>query len=83
MFTRLSLFQKHYELIATDLSKQQILKADPKAMQQINFTGNLDRGEGKDDHLMTEHRKNLLSKGLNFAIPPKNVNYADYLLPFQ
>ena len=25
----------------------------------------------------------MLSRGLNFAIPPKNVNYADYLLPFE
>ena len=25
----------------------------------------------------------LLSKGLNFAIPPKDINYADYLLPFD
>ena len=30
-------------MIAIDLSKQQALDADPKAIQQINFTGNLDR----------------------------------------
>ena len=30
-------------LIAVDLSKQQVLDADPKAIQQINFTANLDR----------------------------------------
>ena len=30
-------------MIAVDLSKQQALDADPKAIQQINFTGNLDR----------------------------------------
>ena len=34
-------------------------------------------------HSLTEHEKSLLSRGLNFAIPPKNVNYADYLLPFE
>ena len=28
-------------MIAIDLSKQKALDADPKAMQQINFTGNL------------------------------------------
>ena len=28
-------------MIAIDLSKQQALDADPKAKQQINFTGNL------------------------------------------
>ena len=36
-------FQKHYKMIATDLSKQQALDTDPKAIQQINFTVNLDR----------------------------------------
>ena len=30
-------------MIAVDLSKQQALDADPKAIQQINFTVNLDR----------------------------------------
>ena len=29
------------EIIAIDLSKQQELDSDPKALQQINFTGNL------------------------------------------
>ena len=45
MFIRLSLFQKNYKLIAIDLSKQKKLDADPKAIQQINFNGNLDRLE--------------------------------------
>ena len=31
---------------AIDLSKQQALDADLKAIQQINFTGNLNREEG-------------------------------------
>ena len=30
-------------MIAVHLSKQQALDADPKAIQQINFTANLDR----------------------------------------
>ena len=30
-------------MIAIDLSKQQALDADPKAIQQINFTANLNR----------------------------------------
>ena len=34
--------KKNYKMIAIDLSKQQALDADPKAIQQINFTGNLD-----------------------------------------
>ena len=30
-------------MIAVDLSKQQALAADPRAIQQINFTANIDR----------------------------------------
>ena len=30
-------------MIAIDLSKQQALDVDPKAIRQINFTANLDR----------------------------------------
>ena len=36
-------FKENYKLIAIDLSKQQELDADPRAIQQINFTANLDR----------------------------------------
>ena len=36
-------FKEHYNLIAIDLRKQQAHNADPKAVQQINFTGNLDQ----------------------------------------
>ena len=35
-------FKEYYKLIAIDLSKQQKLDGDPKAIQQINFTGNLE-----------------------------------------
>ena len=37
--------KSHYKQIAINLSKQQTLDTDPKAMQQINFTWNLDRKE--------------------------------------
>ena len=37
-------------MIAIDLSKQQALDADPKAIQQINFTGNLNRGENVNNN---------------------------------
>ena len=34
-------FKEYYKLTAIDLSKQQALDTDPKAIQQINFTVNL------------------------------------------
>ena len=37
-------FNEYYKMIAIDLSKQPTLDADPKAIQEINFTGNLERG---------------------------------------
>ena len=40
LFTRLSLFKEYYKLIIIYLSKQQKIDADPKAIQQISFTGN-------------------------------------------
>ena len=38
-----SYFKDNYKMIAIDLSKQQALDVDPRAIQQINFTANLDR----------------------------------------
>ena len=35
-------------MIEIALSKQQALDADPKAIQQINFTGNLSRKNAED-----------------------------------
>ena len=34
-------------------------------------------------HVLTDAQTSLLSKGLNFAIPPKRVKYENYLLPFE
>ena len=39
-------FNKYQKLIAIYLRKQQKLDTDPKAIQQINFIGNLGRAEG-------------------------------------
>ena len=36
-------FKKNYKMIAVDLNKQQAIDADPTAIQQTNFTANLDR----------------------------------------
>ena len=41
-FLHFPYFQKSYKFMARNLSKQQAFDVDPKAMQQINFTGNID-----------------------------------------
>ena len=43
-------FNKYYKLIVIDLTEQQELDADPKAIQQINFTGNLNRSQNVNDN---------------------------------
>ena len=37
-------------MIVIDLSKQQAIDADLKSIQQINFTGNLNRGKDANDN---------------------------------
>ena len=69
MITQLDVYQiirilkKYYKLIAIDLSKQQKLDADPKAIQQIN-TGNLDRAESWTTFFIIEEAKKTV---LNFS----------------
>ena len=41
-------------MIAIDLSKQQKLDADPRAIQQINFNANLDRAQNKTFFIIEE-----------------------------
>ena len=45
-------FKDRYKITAIDLSKQQALDTDPKTIQQINFTGNLNRAEEVNDNTM-------------------------------
>ena len=44
-------------MIAVDLSKQQALDANPKAIQQINFTANLDRADNTRFYFILEKAK--------------------------
>ena len=53
-------FKKYYKMIAIDLSKQQALDADPKAIQQINFTANLDRADNTRIYFILEEAKETI-----------------------
>ena len=50
-------------MIAIDLSKQQGLDADPRAIQQINFRLNLDRANTRIYFILEEAKETVL----NFA----------------
>ena len=54
-------FKNYYKMIAIDSSKQQqTLDADPKPMQQINFTGNLDRDGNTATFFIIEEAKETI-----------------------
>ena len=53
-------FANTYKMIAVDLSKQQALDADPRAIQQINFTANLDRAGNTRVYVILEEAKEAI-----------------------
>ena len=55
-------FKNYYKMIARDLSKQQALDADPKPIQQINFTENLDRSGNTRIYFILEEAKETIFK---------------------
>ena len=57
-------FKDSYKMIAVDLSKEPALDADPRAIQQTNFTANLDRTSNTRIYFILEEAKETI---LNFA----------------
>ena len=53
-------FANTYKMIAVDLSKQQALDADPRAIQQIDFTANLDRAGNTRVYFILEEAKETI-----------------------
>ena len=63
-------FKYYYKMIAIDLSKQQALVDDPKVIQQINFTGNLNQRGGATMFFIIEEAKETI---LDFSQGTVNV----------
>ena len=57
-----SYVKENYKLIAVDLCKQQALDADPKAIQQINFSANSDRDGNTKMFFIKEKAKETVSE---------------------
>ena len=55
-----SYFKENYKMIAIDLSRQNELDADPRAIQQINFTANLDRAGNTTMFFIIEEAKETI-----------------------
>ena len=53
-------FKNYYKMTAIDLSKQQALHADPRAIQQINFIANLGRAGNTRIYFILEEAKETI-----------------------
>ena len=50
-------FKSYHKMITVDLIKQQAVGVDPKAIQQINFTANVNRGGNTRLYFILEEEK--------------------------
>ena len=55
-------------MIAVDLSKQQALDADPMAIQQLNFTANLNRAGNTRIYFILEEAKETILEFLQGTV---------------
>ena len=55
-------FKDTYKMIVVDLNKQQALDSDPRTIQQINFTANLDRAGNTRIYFILEEAKESILK---------------------
>ena len=76
-------FKNHYKMIALDLSKQQALDADPRVIQQINFTviqqinfTNLDRNGNTSMFFIIEEAKETALNAIELNMIFLNTKYS-------
>ena len=74
-----SYFKENYNMIAIDLSKQQALDADPRTIQQIGFTANLNRAGNTRMFLSIEQEKQTV---LDFSQGTVKILYNKRILIF-
>ena len=61
-------FKNYYKMIAIDLSKQRAFDADPRAIQQVNFTANLDSAGNTRFHFILEEAKETIFEFLQGTV---------------
>ena len=75
-----SYFMDTYKMIAIDLSKQQALDVDPRAIQQINFTANLDRAGNTRVYFILEEAKGTILDFSQGTVKESIVNILQNIL---
>ena len=61
-------FKNYYKMIAIDLSKQRAFDADPSAIQQVNFTANLDSAGNTRFYFILEEAKETIFEFLQGTV---------------
>ena len=79
-------------------SNKKIIKRKDKAHEKKLHKLNINKSNAAEENLnhdhekvffnfssynLSTHEKSLLCKGLNFEIPPRNIEYSKFLLPFE
>ena len=67
-------FKENYKMIAIDLSRQNELDADPRAIQEINFTANLDRAGNTTIFFIIEEAKEKAKETI-FEFSQGNIKF--------
>jgi len=80
-------------LVSNDKSLKKKMNIQNKKLQRLVPTTTTNGMNNKNDpakvifnfssYVLSDSDKSLLLKGLNFAIPPKNLEYSKFLLPFE
>ena len=60
MLTWLPYFKENFKITAIDLSKQEAIDADSKAVQKLNFTANSDQAEDTMFLIIEETKETIL-----------------------
>ena len=71
--------KENYKMIAIELSTQRALDANPRAIQQINFTANLDRAENTAMFLIIEEAKETV---FCFFNNEKHCKFCKFIIKF-
>ena len=76
-------------LVGNDKKITKVKKTHCKKLKKLGLTSPV-RSHNPDkiiinhsSYQLSDVEKTILAKGLNFALPPKKLNYADYLTPYE
>ena len=69
-------FKNYYKMIVVDLSKQKALDADLKAIEQVNFTRNLDRAGNTRIYFILEEAKETVTRTCKSFVSAISFNAA-------